>query len=391
MRQARLYDIDELAVEARGWRHWLHQHPELGYELPLTSNFVARQLETIGCDGIETGIAGSGIVAVVNGNRPGRTIALRADMDALPIIEAGQCPHKSLHLGRMHACGHDGHTSMALGAVKHLAGDRDFPGRVAMIFQPAEEDGFGARAMIEAGIFDRFEIEEVYGLHNWPGLTAGHIAMREGPLMSAVDTIHGAFRGKGGHAARPQDCRDPLLAAAHFTMALQTLIGCERDARRPTVISITCLHAGETDNVISDRAEIAGTIRTLDREVRQTIVARVEEMAREIASFHQVTSDVQVRPEYPRTTNHPVQTRAAARAATDVVGVERVITDIEPSMLSEDFGAMLNVRPGAYVFLGSGEGPALHAPDYDFDDRLLPIGIRFLSTLARQSLARINA
>ena len=383
--------LAEIAASARAWRHWLHARPELRYELATTVEFLATQLRSFGCDVVDTSTARSGIVAIIRGVKPAPVVALRADMDALPILERSQLPYRSTHSKLMHACGHDGHMSMLLGAGRLLCESRDFNGSVALVFQPAEEDGFGAQSMVDAGIFEKYGIREIYGLHNTPGLAIGTFATREGCLMAACDTIKGGFSGKGGHAARPHQCQDPLLATAHFVMALQSIVSREVDAQQSAVISITSIQAGSANNVIPDRSDIMGTVRTLDPSARALAVRRISETARHIAALHDVTTDVRVEFESSATVNHATQTQIALAAARIANPAALVDGSVAAMMFSEDFGVMLEKCPGAFVFLGNGPSSALHADDYDFNDDILPIGILYFATVARLALQRLES
>ena len=382
--------LGDIAAMARTWRHWLHARPELRYELPTTVEFVATQLRSFGCDLVDTSTARSGIVALIRGRTSGPVVALRADMDALPILERSQLPYRSQHSKQMHACGHDGHMSMLLGSGQMLCDNRDFGGTVVLIFQPAEEDGFGAQSMVDAGIFEKYSISEIYGLHNTPGLASGTFATREGPIMAACDTIKGGFSGKGGHAARPHQCQDPLLATAHFVMALQSIVSREIDAQRAAVISITSIQTGSANNVIPDRAELMGTVRTLDSSARTLALRRISEIARHIADIHHVTTDVRVEFESSSTVNHATQTQTAISAARIANPAATVEGNAAAMLFSEDFGVMLEKCPGAFVFLGNGETAALHADDYDFNDDILPVGILYFATVARLALQRLG-
>jgi amidohydrolase len=381
--------VAEIATNARDWRHWLHARPELRYELPTTVEFLATQLRSFGCDLVDTSTARSGIVAVIHGRQLGPVVALRADMDALPILERSPLPYRSQHSEQMHACGHDGHMSMLLGAGRLLCENRDFNGSIALVFQPAEEDGFGAQSMVDAGIFEQYGIREIYGLHNIPGLATGAFATREGPLLAACDTIRGGFSGKGGHAARPHHCQDPLLATAHFVMALQSIVSREIDAQQAAVITITSIQAGSASNVIPDRSDVKGTVRTLDSSARTLALRRIADIARHVAALHNVTTDVRVEFEASSTVNHPVQTQIALSAARIANPTAPVDGNATAMMFSEDFGVMLEKCPGAFVFLGNGPSSPLHADDYDFNDNILPIGILYFATVAKLALQRL--
>ena len=373
--------IADYADDMRQWRQHLHQIPELEFNCHQTAAFVADRLREFGVDSIETGIATSGLVAIVEGNGDGPTIGLRADMDALPIQEVRDLPYKSKNDGAMHACGHDGHTTMLLGAARYLAETRKFSGRVALIFQPAEEGGGGGRVMCEEGIMDRFGISQVYGLHNWPGLDVGKIATRTGPLMAAVDTFDIIVRGKGSHAAMPHQSRDPIMVATQIAQGLQTIVSRMTDPMDSVVLSITRISAGTAYNVIPAEAKMCGTVRTLKQGLNKTVVAQVEQIATNIAAAWGAEAEVVFHYGYPATVNHAEGVEFAARVAGEVVGEANVDVDFAPSMGAEDFAYMLEERPGAYLFVGQGESAGLHHPEYNFNDEVAPIGASLLARL----------
>ncbi len=382
--------IAALAPEMAEWRQHLHTIPELGRECHKTAAFVRARLQEIGVDALHEGIATTGIVAIIEGQGPGPTIGLRADMDGLPITEATGLDYASSHAGQMHACGHDGHTTMLLGAAKYLAETRNFSGRVALIFQPDEEATGGAEAMVEAGIMDRFDIAEVYGLHNAPGIDAGVLGTNPGPLMAAADTIRVTVRGQGGHGAMPHEAADPVLAACAIVQGFQSIVSRNVDATQQLVISITTIHTGHAENVIPDTAEITGTVRTFEPEIRDLAERRLIEIAEGIAAGYGVTAQAEYQRGYPATINTPGKAAWAAEVAREVVGPEAVIADAPPVMGSEDFSYMLAARPGAYFFLGQGEGAMLHHPEYNFNDAVAPIGASFFARLVEtaQPVAR---
>jgi hippurate hydrolase len=382
--------LTALAEEAKSWRHAIHQHPELLFDLPKTSALVTEKLKEFKCDDVVGGIARTGVVAVIKGNRgPGRTIALRADMDALPMAEQTNLPYASKVENMMHACGHDGHTAMLLATAKQLCESRDFAGTVVLIFQPAEEGGAGARVMIEEGVLDRFGIEEVYGMHNQPGLDVGSFAIRSGPMMAGGDRFVVTIEGKGGHAAYPHLSRDPVLAGAQTVVALQTIASRFTNPFDPVVLSITYLDGGSLGalNVIPQSSRIGGTIRTMQPHTRKMVEERFRELVTGTAKSFGCEASIDWRPGYPVTANDPVKTKIAAQAAAAVVGSEKVDTDWPATMGSEDFSYMLEKRPGALIWLGNGDSADLHNPAYNFDDDAIVHGVRYWLTLVEQRLS----
>lgn len=370
-------------------RHELHAHPELAFEEHRTADLVVRVLEKAGIE-VHRGLAGTGVVGVLRAGRSPRAIGLRADMDALPIEEENTFPHRSRHPGRMHACGHDGHTAMLLAAAEYLAATREFDGTVYFIFQPAEEGEGGARAMIEDGLFTRFPMDAVFGLHNWPGLPVGQIAVHSGPVMASTDQFDIILRGHGAHAAMPHQGRDPVLAGAALVQALQGLISRECAPLDAAVLSVTRFHAGEAYNVIPPQAVLGGTVRTLRPEVQAQLEAAIERMATGIAQAHGMQAQVDYRRGYPATVNSLREAAFCRLVAAEVVGEAQVRTDLPPSMGAEDFAYMLRERPGCYVWLGNGPGEGgctLHNPRYDFNDAALPIGAAYWVRLAERWLA----
>jgi hippurate hydrolase len=378
--------IAGLAPEMAEWRRWLHRNPELSFDCHRTAAFVADRLREIGADEIHEGIAVTGIVAIVNGRAPGPTVGLRADMDALPIREASRAPHASETPGVMHACGHDGHTAMLLGAAKYLAETRNFRGRVALIFQPAEEDGGGGGLMVEEGIMDRFDIAEVYALHNAPNFDEGRFYTAPGPIMAAVDEFEVTVEGRGGHAAMPHETADPLVAAVAMVQAFQTIVSRNHRPTHDLVVSVTQFHAGTANNVIPADAVFSGTVRTFSSEVQEMVLRRMEEIVRGLAAGHGVAARLDYRRHYPPTVNDPFRAAFAAEVAAEIVGVDRVDPSATREMGAEDFSFMLEARPGAYLFLGMGPGPVCHHPAYDFNDRIAPIGASFFARLIERAL-----
>ncbi|KPF45171.1 M20 aminoacylase family protein [Rhizobium sp. AAP43] len=377
----------ELQAEATEWRRHLHAHPELLYDVENTAAFVEEKLKEFGVDEIITGLGRTGVVGIINGKAPGRTIGLRADMDALPLEEITGKPWASKTSGRMHACGHDGHTAMLLGAAKHLSETRNFTGRVAVIFQPAEEGGAGALAMVRDGLMERCAIEEVYGMHNMPGMKAGHFAIRKGGIMAAPDKFQITLHGRGGHAAEPHNTFDPIVIGAQIVSNLQTIASRNANPVRSVVVSVTQFHAGTTHNIIPEEATLSGTVRSLDEEVRSLAERRIGEIAMGIATANGAEATFVYDRACPVTVNHPRETEHAARAAMDVVGPDNVDTEVDPSMAGEDFSFMLQSRPGAYILVGNGDSAGLHNPAYDFNDEIIATGISYWVRLAEQRLA----
>ena len=379
----------ETHAEITGWRRHLHEHPELMFDLPETSKFVEEKLRSFGITDITTGIAQTGVVAVIEGqsNTSGRTIGLRADMDALPIIEATGLPYASKTPGKMHACGHDGHTAMLLGAAQYLAETRNFDGRVVLIFQPAEEGGGGGEVMVQEGLMDRWGIDEVYGMHNMPGHPTGHFAIREGALLAAADEFNITLTGKGGHAAAPHEAIDTNLAAAHVLIALQSIASRNTDPLKQVVVSV-CTLRSDTDshNVLPHQVLLRGTVRTLAPEVRDLAEQRLRDITRLTAEAHQCKAEIDYQRGYPVTRNHAEHTRYAAEAADQITpGTDR---DTPPIMAGEDFSYMLNARPGAYIMIGNGDGATVHHPEYDFDDAAIPAGCSWFAQVVEDRLAR---
>jgi amidohydrolase len=380
--------IAEFQSEIAEWRQDLHAHPEVLFDVHRTAGVVTEKLAEFGCDEIVTGLAGTGVVGIINGrsNASGRTIGLRADMDALPMTEKTGAPYASKTDGKMHACGHDGHTAMLLGAAKYLAETRNFDGRVALIFQPAEEGGGGGKVMLDDGLLEKVAIDEVYGMHNWPGMPLGHFGIRTGGIMAATDRFYIDIEGLGGHAARPQQTIDPIIVAAQLVTALQTIVSRNIDPLESAVLSVTMIEAGEADNVISRTAKVTGTVRTLDSGVQDFIEARLNEFVPSFAQSFGAKASIRYARGYPVTVNAEAQTRFAAEVARDVVGQDRVDDEVVPSMGGEDFSFMLNERPGAYIFLGNGDSSELHTDTYDFNDEAIPVGVSYWARLVEKAL-----
>jgi len=383
--------IADFQPELTEWRQDLHANPELGYEEHRTSELVASRLTQFGLE-VHRGLGGTGVVGTLKGLEPGgRAIALRADMDALPMTEANRFAHASKNPGRMHACGHDGHTTMLLGAARYLAETRNFAGTVHFVFQPAEEGGAGAAAMIKDGLFEQFPVDEVYGMHNMPGLPLGSFAGRVGPMMAAADRVDIHVRGRGGHAAQPHKTVDPVVIGAQIVNALQTIASRTADPIDSLVISITEFHAGSAYNVIAEDAMLRGTIRTFDPALRKLAEQSIRTIATGIAAAMGGSAEITYYPGYPATRNHEKPLETALTVASRMMGADKVIDDVTPTMGSEDFAYMLDAKPGAYLMIGSGpeiEGGKLHQVNYDFNDELLPIGASFWARLVETVLAR---
>jgi len=378
--------ISGFADEMTAWRRYLHAHPELGLDCHQTAEFVAEKLREFGVDHIETGVARSGVVAVIEGRAPGRAIGLRADMDALAMDDLTGADHASTVPGRAHACGHDGHTTMLLGAAKYLAETRNYAGRAVLFFQPAEEGPGGARLMVEEGVLDRYEVAEVYALHTLPGAPEGTFETTPGPIMAAVDTLHINVLGQGGHGAMPHEARDPIPAAVALVQAIQTIVTRDRDPLDDLVISVTQIHAGSADNVIPDRAYLNATIRTFDHDVREMAHRRLHEVAAGVAVAHGVRAEVEIESGYPPTVNEAQTTDFATKIAREVAGEASVVADRTREMGAEDFSYMMAERPGAYLFIGQGPGPALHHPAFDFNDAVAPLGASFFARLVERAM-----
>lgn len=381
--------IRAMHAEMTEWRRDLHAHPELGFEEHRTSDFVARKLEEFGLE-VHRGLAGTGVVGVLQAGRGGnQAIGLRADMDALPIEEANQVAYRSTVPGKMHACGHDGHTTMLLGAAKYLAETRNFSGTAYFIFQPAEETKGGGREMVRDGLFERFPMSAVYGMHNWPGVPVGTVAVHDGPVMASMDTFEIQARGLGSHAAMPHMGRDPIVAAANLVSTIQTVASRLVPATDAVVVSITQFHAGDAWNVIPETALIRGTVRTLNAAIRDQVEPALRRMCEGLATAYGLAMDFSYHPGYPVTVNTAEETAFAREVAATVVGRENVRGDLAPSMGAEDFAFMLQERPGCYIWLGNGPadgGRVLHSPNYDFNDEILPIGVAYWAALVERAL-----
>ncbi|HWL03793.1 MAG TPA: M20 aminoacylase family protein [Xanthobacteraceae bacterium] len=382
--------IAEIQDEVAVWRRDIHAHPELLYDVHRTAGLVAEKLRGFGCDEVVTGIGRTGVVGVVHGrgaaDQARRVIGLRADMDALPIKEATGLPYQSQTPGLMHACGHDGHTAMLLGAARYLTETRNFAGTAVFVFQPAEEGGGGGRAMVEDGLMDRFGIQEVYGMHNMPNLPVGEFAIRPGAMLASVDKAVIEIEGKGGHAARPNTAIDPIVAGAFIVTQLQTIVSRNVDPLDSAVVSTCVFQAGTTDNVIPQTAHLEVTIRTLRPATRDLVEQRLKAIVEGAARLHGATARVDYIRNYPVTVNHPEPTRFAAGVAAGIVGASQVDTETPPRMAAEDFSYMLEARPGAMIFIGNGDSAELHHPAYDFNDEIIPIGMSYWAKLVETAL-----
>ena len=382
--------LPDLQQRIAAIRRDIHAHPELAFGEWRTADLVARHLEALGLV-VHRGIAGTGVIGTLQVGHSRRAVGLRADMDALPMDELNGFAHRSRHAGQMHACGHDGHTAMLLGAAEALVAQRHegrFDGAVHFIFQPAEEHEGGARVMVEAGLFDKFPMESVYGLHNWPGMPVGAMGIISGPVMAGADRFDIIVTGRGGHAAMPHQAADTVLAGAALVQALQMLVGRNTDPLEPAVLSVTRFHAGHADNVLPEEAHLGGTVRTFDGAQQRLMESGMRRICDGIATSHGVQVRLDYQPGYPPTINTPAEAAVCMDVAARVLGADRVHTDLRPSMGAEDFAYMLRQRPGCYVWLGNGVGAGpgagsgaagcmLHSPHYDFNDEIIPLGIAY--------------
>jgi amidohydrolase len=379
--------VADLHAEITAWRRDIHAHPELRYDVHRTAGLVVEKLKSFGCDEVVPGIGQTGVVGVIRGRKAGKVIGLRADMDALPLEEETNLPYKSMVPGKMHACGHDGHTAMLLGAAKYLAETRNFAGTAVVIFQPAEEGGAGALAMIRDGLISRFAIQEVYGMHNYPGLPLGQFGIRTGAMMASADHITIDIEGKGGHAARPHLSIDTILVGAQIINQLQSIVARNVDPLEAAVVSVCMFQAGRTDNVIPQHAKLRGTARALTDEVRKTLQKRVPEIVEGTAELYGAKAEITYTNGYPVLVNHGRHTDFAASVAREIAGSDKVATDFPPVMGAEDFAFMLQERPGAFIFVGNGDSAGLHHPAYNFNDETIPVGASYWVRLAETALA----
>jgi amidohydrolase len=379
--------VADMHEEITAWRRDIHAHPELLYDVHRMAASVADKLKSFGCDDVIPGIGRTGVVGVIRGRKPGKkVIGLRADMDALPLEEETGLPYRSSVPGKMHACGHDGHTAMLLGAAKYLAETRNFAGTAVVIFQPAEEGGAGGLAMVKDGLISRFGINEVYGMHNYPGLPLGEFGIRAGAMMAAADHIEIALEGKGGHAARPHLAIDTVLVGAQLVNQLQSIVSRNVDPLESAVVSICMFQAGHTDNVIPQHARLRGTARSLTPAVRDLLQARITEVVESTARLYGASAEITYHRGYPVLMNHERQTAFAADVAREIAGSDKVDTDLPPVMGAEDFSYMLQERPGAFIFVGNGDSAGLHHPAYDFNDAIIPVGTSYWVRLAETAL-----
>jgi amidohydrolase len=379
--------VADLHAEITAWRRDIHAHPELRYDVHRTAGLVVEKLKSFGCDEVVPGIGQTGVVGVIRGRKDGKVIGLRADMDALPLEEETNLPYKSTVPGKMHACGHDGHTAMLLGAAKYLAETRNFAGTAVVIFQPAEEGGAGALAMIRDGLISRFAIQEVYGMHNYPGLPLGQFGIRTGAMMASADHITIDIEGKGGHAARPHLAIDTILVGAQIINQLQSIVARNVDPLEAAVVSVCMFQAGHTDNVIPQHAKLRGTARALTDDVRKILQKRVPEIVEGTAELYGAKAEITYTNGYPVLVNHERNTDFAASVAREIAGSDKVEMDFAPVMGAEDFAFMLQERPGAFIFVGNGDSASLHHPAYNFNDETIPVGTSYWVRLAETALA----
>ncbi len=375
---------DEIAV----WRRDIHENPELLYDVHRTAGIVQDKLKAFGCDDVVPGIGRTGVVGVIKGRKSnsGRVIGLRADMDALPIQEITGLPYASKTPGKMHACGHDGHTAMLLGAAKYLCETRNFDGTAVVIFQPAEEGGAGGKAMVDDGMMDRWGVQEVYGMHNQPGMPIGTFALRPGPLLAASDRFDVFIEGHGAHAAKPHLGNDPVTIGCQLHQALQSIVARNVNPVDSAVLSLTMFHAGDAMNVIPQTAKLSGTVRTLTAPVRDLVERRMHEICKGMAQMHNAKVELTYARGYPVTVNHEEQTRFAAKVARDVVGDRNVDDNVLPVLGGEDFSYMLEARPGAFIFVGNGDTAGVHHPAYDFNDEAIPTGCSYWARLVETAM-----
>ena len=389
-------NIKNISNEVVSWRHQLHANPELGYEESWTSDFIAKTLESFGVE-VHRGLAKTGVVGVLKSSNThgggNRAIGLRADMDALPIQEENEFSYRSKFNGKMHACGHDGHVAMLLGAAKVLSQEKNFDGTVYFIFQPAEEGGAGGLSMIEDGLFNNFPMESIWGLHNWPGLEFGQIGIHKGAVMASTDKFQVLVKGNGGHAAMPQATSDPVLAASAIIQSLQQIVSRKQNPLDSVVVSVTQINAGTSFNIIPKESEFVGTIRTINRNTRISVHKQFSEICNMTASAYGCHADVQIVQGYPVTVNDRNESEKSIMVAHNVVGKENVKTNLAPSMGAEDFAYMLEKKPGSYIWLGAGEGKTgcmLHNSRYDFNDEIIPLGMAYWQELVKQELPTHN-
>tara|TARA_Y100000746_G_scaffold230167_1_gene241246 strand:- start:351 stop:1523 length:1173 start_codon:yes stop_codon:yes gene_type:complete len=385
-------ELEDLQLEMQNWRRDIHAHPEIAFEEHRTAKIVAEKLESFGIE-VETGIAGTGVVGTLKKGTGNRAIGLRADLDALLINEANEFEHKSKHPGKMHACGHDGHTVMLLGAAKYLAEDGNFDGTVNFIFQPAEENEGGGKAMIEEGLFDKYPVESVYGMHNIPGMPVASFAVKPGPIMAAFDVFNVKIIGKGGHAAMPQTTIDPIIIGTKIIDAYQSIVSRYIDPQEPAVLSVTQFHAGDAYNVIPNDIEIKGCTRCFSPKIQKQLEDQMHQITKSICDAYGATYEFEFEHRYPATINSEEEAEIAGKVAQKVVGEDRVNLSPTPGMGSEDFAYMLQEKPGSYIWIGNGDGEGscmVHNPGYDFNDEILPIGATYWVKMAEEILSPIK-
>ena len=385
-------ELEDLQLEMQNWRRDIHAHPEIAFEEHRTAKIVAEKLKSFGIE-VETGIAGTGVVGTLKKGTGNRAIGLRADLDALLINEANEFEHKSKHPGKMHACGHDGHTVMLLGAAKYLAEDGNFDGTVNFIFQPAEENEGGGKAMIEEGLFDKYPVESVYGMHNIPGMPVASFAVKPGPIMAAFDVFNVKIIGKGGHAAMPQTTIDPIIIGTKIIDAYQSIVSRYIDPQEPAVLSVTQFHAGDAYNVIPNDIEIKGCTRCFSPKIQKQLEDQMHQITKSICDAYGATYEFEFEHRYPATINSQEEAEIAGKVAQKVVGEDRVNLSPTPGMGSEDFAYMLQEKPGSYIWIGNGDGEGscmVHNPGYDFNDEILPIGATYWVKMAEEILSPIK-
>ena len=385
-------ELEDLQLEMQNWRRDIHAHPEIAFEEHRTAKIVAEKLESFGIE-VETGIAGTGVVGTLKKGTGNRAIGLRADLDALLINEANEFEHKSKHPGKMHACGHDGHTVMLLGAAKYLAEDGNFDGTVNFIFQPAEENEGGGKAMIEEGLFDKYPVESVYGMHNIPGMPVASFAVKPGPIMAAFDVFNVKIIGKGGHAAMPQTTIDPIIIGTKIIDAYQSIVSRYIDPQEPAVLSVTQFHAGDAYNVIPNDIEIKGCTRCFSPKIQKQLEDQMHQITKSICDAYGATYEFEFEHRYPATINSEEEAEIAGKVAQKVVGEDRVNLSTTHGMVSEDFAYMLQEKPGSYIWIGNGDGEGscmVHNPGYDFNDEILPIGATYWVKMAEEILSPIK-
>lgn len=367
------------------WRHQLHAMPEIAFQENKTAQFVELKLNSFGVK-VYPRMAGTGVIASLKVGDSNKAIALRADLDALPIVEKTNVDYCSKHQGMMHACGHDGHTTMLLGAAHYLSEHRDFNGTVYFVFQPAEENEGGGRQLVEEGFFEKYPVDAIYGMHNWPGLDVGKLAIRSGPVMASYDVFDIIINGKGGHAAAPHHTVDPIVIASHVILALQNISSRQISPQDSVVVSITRCHAGDSYNVIPETAQLSGTVRTFHQSVQERVISQIDQIVQAISNAYGASVEIDYQKRYPSTINSEIETEQALLAALDIVGEENIVVDNPPSMGSEDFSFLLNESKGCYVSIGNGHSASLHNPHYDFNDDILPIGTSYWVRLTQMQL-----